>query len=264
MKFTNWKLAFAGAALLAAVGLMGPGASGAGANDRRAQDMTPAQKGAPVSDAAGRGKEVRPSDLPQPNSMKVNVNSSVSLAAIVASFLPSSPCTPNYIARFVIVANLTNTSAGVLGNPEFQVVELQETSGTPPPNPYRLTTADNYAACATGGVVGSTQQVAPSPFNFNPGASVFVPFVIDLPGPIQPRPFRFTVDVFAVMGPVTQNTPKQDKGLPKRKLGQLAIEATGYDAAGEPQISTRFVPERTLPGGLRVDVQGVQSKLVRR
>lgn len=264
MKFTDWKLAFAGAGLLATVGLTGPIASSAAANDKRTQETSSTQKGAPVSETNGRDGKAPSPDLPQPNSMKVNVNSSVSLATLLASFIPSSPCTPDYTARFVIVANLTNIGAGVLGNPEFQVVELQQTTGTPPPNPYRLTTADDYVSCATGGVVGSTQQVAPAPFNFNPGATISIPFIIDLPAPVQPRPFRFIVNVFAVPGPVTENTPKPDKGLPKRKLGQLAIEVTGYDAAGEPQISTRFVPERKLPGGLRLDVQGVQSKLVRR
>lgn len=215
-----------------------------------------------AGDITGSKKETPPSDTPQPNSAKVNVNANINLVTTLASYLPTSSCTPDYIGQFVIVANLTNVGTTVLGNPEFQVVELQHANGTPPPNPYRLKTADDYVACNTGGVVGSTQQVAPSPFNFNPGTTILVPFVIDLPGPVQPRRFRFFVDVFAVLGPVSDNAPERNKGLPKRKLGQLAIEVAGYDAAGEPQLAVRFTPERKLPGGLRVGVQGVKGALV--
>jgi hypothetical protein len=88
-------------------------------------------------------------------------------------------------------------------------------------------------------VVGSTQQVSPAPFNLNPGASVPVAFQLDLPGPIQPRRFRFFVDVFAVVGGVSEHVPDGGKGLKRERLGQLAI-------SGKPQLATRFVPERKL------------------
>jgi hypothetical protein len=120
-------------------------------------------------------------------------------------------------------------------------------------------------ACNTGGVVGSTQQVSPAPFNLNPGASVPVAFQLDLPGPIQPRRFRFFVDVFAVVGGVSEHVPDGGKGLKRERLGQLAIEVTGFDRSGEPQLATRFVPERKLTRqGIGVGVQGVKGALVRR
>jgi hypothetical protein len=194
----------------------------------------------------------------------VNVNANVNLVTTLTGLLGST-CGPNYLNQFNINANLVNTGAAVLGNPEFQVVELQQANGTPPPNPYRLKTADDYVACNTGGVVGSTQQVSPPPFNLNPGASVPVAFQIDLPGPIQPRRFRFFVNVFAVVGGVSEHVPDGGKGLKRERLGQLAIEVTGFDRSGEPQLATRFVPERKLTRqGIGVGVQGVKGALVRR
>ncbi|WP_058865794.1 hypothetical protein [Chloracidobacterium thermophilum] len=195
---------------------------------------------------------------------KTNVNANVNLVTTLTGLLGSA-CGPNYLNQFNINANLVNTGAAVLGNPEFQVVELQHANGTPPPNPYRLKTADDYVACNTGGVVGSTQQVSPAPFNLNPGASVPVAFQIDLPGPTQPRRFRFFVDVFAVVGGVSEHVPDGGKGLKRERLGQLAIEVTGFDRSGEPQLATRFVPERKLTRqGIGVGVQGVKGALVRR
>jgi hypothetical protein len=195
---------------------------------------------------------------------KTNVNANVNLVTTLTGLLGSA-CGPNYLNQFNINANLVNTGAAVLGNPEFQVVELQQANGTPPPNPYRLKTADDYVACNTGGVVGSTQQVSPAPFNLNPGASVPVAFQLDLPGPIQPRRFRFFVDVFAVVGGVSEHVPDGGKGLKRERLGQLAIEVTGFDRSGEPQLATRFVPERKLTRqGIGVGVQGVKGALVRR
>jgi len=195
---------------------------------------------------------------------KTNVNANVNLVTTLTGLLGSA-CGPNYLNQFNINANLVNTGAAVLGNPEFQVVELQQANGTPPPNPYRLKTADDYVACNTGGVVGSTQQVSPAPFNLNPGAAVPVAFQIDLPGPIQPRRFRFFVDVFAVVGGVSEHVPAGGKGLKRERLGQLAIEVTGFDRSGEPQLATRFVPERKLTWqGIGVGVQGVKGALVRR
>ncbi|MFQ3581369.1 MAG: hypothetical protein SNJ67_12955 [Chloracidobacterium sp.] len=196
------------------------------------------------------------------SSTKVNVNANVNLVTTLTGTLGSA-CTPNYLNQFNINANLVNTGTIVLGNPEFQVVELQHANGTPPPNPYRLKTADDYVACNTGGVVGSIQQVSPAPFNLNPGSAVPVAFQIDLPGPTQPRRFRFFVNVFAVLGPVSDSTPRPEKGLKKHKLGQLAIEVTGYDQAGEPVLATRFVPERHLRG-TQIGIQGVKATLVRR
>jgi hypothetical protein len=195
----------------------------------------------------------------------VNVNANVNLVTTMTGLLGSSACGPNYLNQFNINANLVNTGAAVLGNPEFQVVELQQANGTPPPNPYRLKTADDYVACNTGGVVGSTQQVSPAPFNLNPGDSVPVVFQIDLPGPIQPRRFRFFVNVFAVVGGVSEHVPDGGKGLKRERLGQLAIEVTGFDPDGEAQLSARFVPERKGNGkGIGVGVQGVKGALVRR
>ncbi len=195
---------------------------------------------------------------------KTNVNANVNLVTTLTGLLGSA-CGPNYLNQFNINANLVNTGAAVLGNPEFQVVELQHANGTPPPNPYRLKTADDYVACNTGGVVGSTQQVSPAPFNLNPGASVPVAFQLDLPGPTQPRRFRFFVDVFAVVGGVSEHVPDGGKGLKRERLGQLAIEVTGFDRSGEPQLATRFVPERKLTRqGIGVGVQGVKGSLVRR
>jgi hypothetical protein len=194
----------------------------------------------------------------------VNVNANVNLVTTLTGLQPSD-CLPDYLNQFNINANLVNTGAVVLGNPEFQVVELQQANGTPPPNPYRLKTADDYVPCNTGGVVGSTQQVSPPPFNLNPGASVPVMFQIDLPGPIQPRRFRFFVNVFAVVGGVSEHVPAGGKGLKRERLGQLAIEVTGFDRSGEPQLATRFVPERKLTRqGIGVGVQGVKGALVRR
>jgi hypothetical protein len=195
---------------------------------------------------------------------KTNVNANVNLVTTLTGLLGSA-CAPNYLNQFNINANLVNTGAAVLGNPEFQVVELQQANGTPPPNPYRLKTADDYTPCNTGGVVGSTQQVSPAPFNLNPGAAVPVAFQIDLPGPIQPRRFRFFVNVFAVVGGVSEHVPDGGKGLKRERLGQLAIEVTGFDRSGEPQLATRFVPERKLTRqGIGVGVQGVKGALVRR
>ncbi len=197
-------------------------------------------------------------------SSKTNVNANVNLVTTLTGLLGSA-CGPNYLNQFNINANLVNTGAAVLGNPEFQVVELQHANGTPPPNPYRLKTADDYAPCNTGGVVGSTQLVSPGTFNLNPGASVPVAFQIDLPGPTQPRRFRFFVDVFAVVGGVSEHVPDGGKGLKRERLGQLAIEVTGFDRSGEPQLATRFVPERKLTRQrIGVGVQGVKGALVRR
>jgi hypothetical protein len=108
--------------------------------------------------------------------------------------LLGSACGPNYLNQFNINANLVNTGAVVLGNPEFQVVELQQANGTPPPNPCRFKMADD------------------------------VVFQIDLPGPIQRCRFRFFVNVFAMVGDVSEHVPDGGKGLKRERLGQLAIE----------------------------------------
>lgn len=114
-----------------------------------------------------------------------------------------------YSNELVLTATLTNTSSTqTVFLPYFQVIELRETTGAPPPLPFRLLTADD-ATCSSGGLVGSVQSTdgaSPTPATLPtlaPGQSTTVTFRIAL---AQVRRIRFFLNVFGgTTPPVTLN-----------------------------------------------------------
>jgi 6-phosphogluconolactonase (cycloisomerase 2 family) len=178
------------------------------------------------------------------NSGLVNVDSQVSFVTTTSGLtgITGSCATAGYSNQFNINADLTNIGPNTLGSPQFQVLELQAANGTPPANPFRLRTADDFNAVdCTGGLVGASQAI-PGPIA--PGQVIPVNFQIAMP---QVRRFRFFVSVFAIV-----NTPNQLRATQTR-VGRLAIEATGFDAAGIPRLSATFIPEPGAPATFRVE-----------
>lgn len=177
------------------------------------------------------------------NSGLVNVDSQVSFVTTTSGLtgIAGACATAGYSNQFNINADLTNISPNTLGSPQFQVIELQAANGTPPANPFRLRTADDFNAVdCTGGLLGASQAI-PGPIA--PGQVVPVNFQIAMP---QLRRFRFFVSVFAIV-----NTPNQLQATHTR-IGRLAVEATGFDAAGVPTLSATFIPEPGTPNTFRV------------
>lgn len=165
----------------------------------------------------------------------VNVNSQISFTETSAFLTGTTTCPlgSNYTNEYVLNANIRNIGTMTLNNVFFEVIELRESNGTPPIVPFRLKTADDFIAdCSSGGLVGSRQAI-PSPIL--PQQIVPITFRIAMP---TVRRFRFFVSVFAdppVAG-IRMSAPL--------KIGVIAFEVTGFDAAGNPLVSATFTPEK--------------------
>ncbi len=171
-----------------------------------------------------------------------NVDSQVSFTTTTQGLtgIAGACATQGYTNQYNINVDLRNIGTNTLTSPFFQVTELRQTDGTPTANPFRLRTADDFvAATCTGGLTGSTQAI-PGPIT--PAQVIPVNFQIAMP---QLRRFRFFVSVFAtVSGGVSRNARTV-------KLGRIAVEATGFDKAGNPILAATFVPEKGAPTAFR-------------
>lgn len=178
------------------------------------------------------------------------VNGFLSLT-IAAPQLTGTAC-GGYSNELVLTATLTNTSATqTVFLPYFQVIELRETTGAPPPLPFRLLTADD-ATCSSGGLVGaaqSTDGATPTPatlLTLAPGQSTTVTFRIAL---AQVRRIRFFLNVFGgTVPPVTLNgKPAGPVKTPVRMLPasrstrSLGVEVMPGEIAAPP---VRFKNDR--------------------
>jgi hypothetical protein len=98
------------------------------------------------------------------------------------------------------------------------VIELRETTGAPPPLPFRLLTADD-ATCSSGGLVGSVQSTdgATTLPTLAPGQSATVTFRIAVS---QIRRIRFFLNAFGgTVPPVVLNgKPAGPVKMPVRML----------------------------------------------
>ncbi len=182
-----------------------------------------------------------------------NVNNQVSFVTTTQGLtgIAGSCATAGYSNQYNINVDLTNIGANTLTNPFFSVVELQEASGPTPANPFRLRTADDFNnSNCTGGLIGTTQGI-PGPIV--PAQVIPVNFQIAMP---QLRKFRFIVSVFATVGSPNSRNNRMVK------MGQLAVEATGFDQAGNPILSAVFTPEKGAPSTL--NVTDVRATVVRK
>jgi hypothetical protein len=166
-----------------------------------------------------------------------NVDSQVSFTTTTVGLTGNgvAACgTLGYTNQYNLNVDLRNIGTNTFTNPFFQVIELQQTDGTPTANPFRLRTADDFnGATCSGGLVGTTQAI-PGPIT--PAQVVPVNFQIAMP---QLRRFRFLVSVFATVG-----SPNSRNGKTV-KLGELAV--TGLDRGGKPVVSATFTPEKGQP-----------------
>jgi hypothetical protein len=176
--------------------------------------------------------------LPAVGSSPVNVNDRVTFTPTTQSVtgIAGSCAGLGYTNQYNLNVDLRNIGANTLSSPFFSVAELQEAGGPVPANPFRLTTADDFnSAACTGGLVGTTQAI-PGPIA--PNQVIPVNFQIAMP---QLRRFRFFVNVFAVI----DSGSARNRGMVK--MGRLAVEATGFDKAGNPILTATFIPEKGRP-----------------
>jgi hypothetical protein len=168
----------------------------------------------------------------------VNVNDRVSFTPTTQSVtgIAGSCAGLGYTNQYNLNVDLRNIGTNTLSSPFFSVAEFQESGGPVPANPFRLTTADDFnSAACTGGLVGTTQAI-PGPIA--PNQVIPVNFRIAMP---QLRRFRFFVNVFAVI----ESGNARNRGMVK--MGRLAVEATGFDKAGNPILTATFIPEKGRP-----------------
>ncbi len=149
-----------------------------------------------------------------------NYTANQAAADLVNGFLSLTTSAPEltgtacggYPNELLLSATLTNTSpTQTVFLPYFQLLELRETTGAPPPLPFRLLTADD-ATCSSGGVVGAIQSTdgataTPLP-TLAPGQSTTVTFRIAM---AQIRRIRFFLNVFGgTVPPVVLNGKPTD------------------------------------------------------
>lgn len=172
------------------------------------------------------------------------VNDQVSFVVANQGLTPiSGGCaTAGYTNRFHINVALRNIGPNTLSLPYFTVLELQAANGTPPVNPYRLRTADDFNdSTCTGGLIGTTQAVSGP---IAPNQIIPVDFDIEMP---RMGRYRFVVSMNAVTG----------TGGGSARLGRLAIEGRGFDASKKPVLAATFIPE---PGTReRLSVNAIQA-----
>lgn len=118
------------------------------------------------------------------------VNSQVSLSITSVAVQPATCGAQGYANDLVLTGTLTNISTDTLSNLGFQVIEISPSSGTPPPVPFRLISADG-ATCTSGGLAGAVQSL-PANVTLAPGQSTPVTFIIAAP---SMRRFRFFLNV---------------------------------------------------------------------
>jgi hypothetical protein len=178
-----------------------------------------------------------------------NVDSQVTFTTTTQGLtgIAGSCATAGYTNQYNINVDLRNIGTNTFTNPFFQVIELQQTDGTPTANPFRLRTADDFnAATCSGGIVGTTQAI-PGPIV--PAQVIPVNFQIAMP---QLRRFRFLVSVFATVG-----SPNSRNGKTV-KLGELAV--TGLDRGGKPVVSATFTPEKGQPSLAVANVKATSAR----
>ncbi len=176
--------------------------------------------------------------------------------------------TLGYTNQYNINVDLRNIGTNTLNNPFFQLVELQQTNGTPNVNPFRSRTADDFVnATCTGGLVGSTQAI-PGPIS--PNQVIPVNFQLALS---QASRFRAFWTVHATPGSVlptvvkpaeTTDPTDRKKGTPQRgvrQIGKLQLEVNSFDKAGNPIVTATFIPEAGSP--VNLGVVNAKATLVR-
>ncbi len=186
----------------------------------------------------------------------VPVNALLSFSFTSQSVNPPT-CSPTYSNDLVLTATVTNTSSQTIYSPSFRVLELQEASGTPPANPFRLLTADG-ATCGSGGLVGAIQSTdgqSPTPVTLPtlaPGQSVSVRFVIAMQ---SLRRIRFVIDANGSLvppagsasRPVTEKYNTTKNGMKRGVVGfAFLIEPSGlnFDVVPDPtRLNHRRDPE---------------------
>ncbi len=183
----------------------------------------------------------------------VNINSQVSFTPTGQNLgtIGGACAGLGYTNQYTLTADLRNiTTDTIFVNPYFQVVGLRERNGTPPTNPFRLSTADDFnAGDCTGGLTGTTQAI-PGPLD--PSQVVSTSFDIAMP---HMRQFVFFVSVFAQPAGGTASHARSSV-----KLGELAVETTGFDKAGKPILTAKFIPEKGTPASLSVQRVNVVVK----
>lgn len=194
------------------------------------------------------------------NSGPVNVNSQVTFTVTTQGLtgITGACSTLGYTNQYNINADLRNVGTNTFTSPFFQVVALQQTDGPAPANPFRLRTADDFnASLCTGGLVGTTQGI-PGPVV--PSQVVPVNFQIAMPAL---RRFQFLVSVFAtITSPPMRAEPVNRKGRTQvSRIGNLKVEVTGFDKAGNPLLTATFIPEKGMEG--QFQVAGVRATMAK-
>ncbi len=166
--------------------------------------------------------------------------------------------TLGYTNRYIINADLQNIGANTFANPFFQVLSLRQKNGVTSPNPFRLCTADDFnPTLCTGGLVGTTQAISGP---ISPAQVVQARFEIEMS--VLSR-FEFTVGVFATVTSTQSLTePVNRKGRTQvSRIGNLKVEVTGFDKAGNPLLTATFIPEKGMEG--QFQVAGVRATLAK-
>lgn len=144
------------------------------------------QRGAGFARKVGSAVDIGAFEFTPPNL----VNSLVSLSITSVAVQPATCGAQGYSNDLVLTGTLTNISTDTLSNLGFQVIEISPASGTPPPVPFRLISADG-ATCTSGGLAGAVQSL-PANVTLAPGQSTTVTFTIAAP---SMRRFRFFLNV---------------------------------------------------------------------
>ena len=169
---------------------------------------------------------------------RANVNDQVQLLMYPSGHAALLGC-PGYPTRLILTAQLTNLGAATLSDIAIQVRGLGFPNLSNPnqvivatPNPHRLATADDFSACATGGLAGSLQTTV----NGKPPIGSNTPIPALAPGQVTPLffrvhcpkaqlPIRFLADVLArVDGPASVGRPDLEGQSSRQVVQTLAIE----------------------------------------
>lgn len=146
------------------------------------------------------------------------INSLVTFSG-TGSLAPPTCGAQGYASEYVLRATVTNNSGQTLCGLGFQVVELGESTGMPPAQPFRLISADG-ATCTSGGLQGSIQSLV-TPSTLAPGESATVDLRIAMP---EMRRFRFFMNVLGGIQSGGENGFNARLTAPKRSNGPVMIE----------------------------------------
>lgn len=146
------------------------------------------------------------------------INSLVTFAG-TGSLAPPTCGAQGYTSDYVLRATITNNSGQTLCSLAIQVLELAESTGTTPAQPFRLISADG-ATCTSGGLPGSIQSIA-MPATLAPGESATVDLRVAMP---EMRRFRFYMNVLGGVQSEGGNGLNAGIRSPKRAAGPVMIE----------------------------------------